>query len=255
MKRSPLHQVCQWSNVTQYYVIDSRAVEKILCVIKSDPMLSVTTSCYLSTQKDSCSCQSKDFAHTSIQNTYNQTSQQKPNSHSIEKRMGHIDHTRSGKTALYRTTIKSTNHNHRETNGRSTKQPKQTARTSIQKQTMQNKKSEPGKVVSAPQQTTNVWTKPFVPSIMEFSVAMSANRTKRSLSEPSANQYQPVSKLQTKHQQNVEEHMDDVLEIIQISLTGATSLLWKISTGKTRLVPALKKIMEAAMDDINTLTV
>ena len=55
MKRSHLHQVCQWSNVTQYYVIDSRAVEKILCVIKSNPMLSVTTSCYLSTQKDSCS--------------------------------------------------------------------------------------------------------------------------------------------------------------------------------------------------------
>ena len=42
MKRSHLHQVCQWSNVTQYYVIDSRAGEKI-------------TLCYLSTQKESCS--------------------------------------------------------------------------------------------------------------------------------------------------------------------------------------------------------
>ena len=45
--------------------------------------------------------------------------------------------------------------------------------------------------------------------------------------------------------------MDDVLETIQIALSGATSLLRKISTGNTRLVPALKKIMEAAMDAIN----
>ena len=55
MKRSHLHQVCQWSNVTQYYVIDARAVEKIWCVIKSNPMYFVTTLCYLSTQKESCS--------------------------------------------------------------------------------------------------------------------------------------------------------------------------------------------------------
>ena len=48
--------------------------------------------------------------------------------------------------------------------------------------------------------------------------------------------------------------MDDVLETIQVTLTGAASLLKKISTGNTRLVPALKKIMEAAMDAINTLT-
>ena len=49
--------------------------------------------------------------------------------------------------------------------------------------------------------------------------------------------------------------MDDVLVKIQIALTGATSLLRKISTGNTRLVPALKKIMETAMDSIYTLTV
>ena len=48
--------------------------------------------------------------------------------------------------------------------------------------------------------------------------------------------------------------MDDVLETKQITFSGATSLLRKISTGNTRLVPALKKIMEAAMDAINTLT-
>ena len=47
--------------------------------------------------------------------------------------------------------------------------------------------------------------------------------------------------------------MDDVLETIHIALSGATSLRMKISTRNTRLV--LKKIMEAAMDAINTLTV
>ena len=60
--------------------------------------------------------QSKDFAHTSTQNTYNQTSQQKPSPHSIEKLMSHTDHTRSGKTVLFKTIIYSTNHNHRGTN-------------------------------------------------------------------------------------------------------------------------------------------
>ena len=38
--------------------------------------------------------------------------------------------------------------------------------------------------------------------------------------------------------------MDNVLEAINIALTGATSLLRKISTGNTRLVPALNKIMQ-----------
>ena len=55
MKRSHLHQVCQLSNVIQYYVIYSRTVEKIWCVIKSNPMHFVTILCYLSTQKESCS--------------------------------------------------------------------------------------------------------------------------------------------------------------------------------------------------------
>ena len=77
---------------------------------------------------------------------------------------------------------------------------------------------------------------------MEFPGATSANRRKRSLSGQSSNQYQPVSKLQTKHQQNDEEKMDDVLETIYIALTGAKSLLSKFSTRNTRLVPALNKI-------------
>ena len=52
-------------------------------------------------------------------------------------------------------------------------------------------------------------------------------------------------------QQTEEEQMDDILETIHIALSGATSLRMNISTGNTRLVHALKKIMEAA----NTLTV
>ena len=48
--------------------------------------------------------------------------------------------------------------------------------------------------------------------------------------------------------------MDDVLETIHIALTCATSLLRRISSGNTRLVYALK-IMEAAIDVINTLTI
>ena len=59
----------------------------------------------------------------------------------------------------------------------------------------------------------------------------------------------------TPTKQTEEEQMDNVLETIHIALSGATSLLKKISTGNIRLVHALKKIMEAAMDAINTLTV
>ena len=49
--------------------------------------------------------------------------------------------------------------------------------------------------------------------------------------------------------------MDSVQETINIAFTGATCILRNISTGNTRLAPALKKIMEAAMDAINTLIV
>ena len=72
----------------------------------------------------------------------------------------------------------------------------------------------------------------------EFPVATSANRTKQSLS---ANQCQPISKPQTQHQQT--------------EVSGAKSLLRKISTGNTRLVHTLKKIMEEVMEAINTLNV
>ena len=51
------------------------------------------------------------------------------------------------------------------------------------------------------------------------------------------------------------EQMDDVLETIHIALSGTTSLPRKISTGNTCLVHVLNKIIEVAMDAINTHTV
>ena len=86
----------------------------------------------------------------------------------------------------------------------STKQSKPTAKNSIPK-TMQNRKSEPEKVGPALQQTTNAWTEP---SMKEFPVATSANRTERFLSE---NHCQPISKPHKQNQQT-EEQMDEVLE-------------------------------------------
>ena len=197
--------------------------------------------------------QSKNITNTITQRTHDQTIHQEPSPHPIEKRMGLSDHPRSSETALFRTIINSTMPKRRGTNGSNYQTP-QTNGKGLSAKTSQNRKPEPVKVVSAPQQIPNAWTKPFVPSIMEFPLATAANRTKRSFSGPQDKQPRPVSRIQTKQQQN-EEQMDDVLETIQIALSGATSLLRKISTGNTRLVPALKKIMEAAMDAINTLTV
>ena len=77
-----------------------------------------------------------------------------------------------------------------------------------------------------------------------------ANRPKRSFSGPSVNQNQPTKQQATNITPTEQGRANGL-----IALTGATSILRKISTGNTRLVPALKKIMEAAMDAIITLTV
>ena len=84
--------------------------------------------------------QSKDIAHTSTQSTYNQTSQQEPSPHSIEKRIQEV--VKQSSTPQ--------NTNIEEPMEVSTKQPKQTARNSIAKK------------------NTNAWTKPFVPSITSY---------------------------------------------------------------------------------------
>ena len=41
---------------------------------------------------------------------------------------------------------------------------------------------------------------------------------------------------------------------ISIALDGATALLSTVSTGKKHLITALRKMIEAALDAINTLT-
>ena len=176
---------------------------------------------------------------TSVTTNHTKTGQQETSSHTTGKRMDHIDRTGSGETACFMQTINSHNHthNHQAAMEVSTNQSKPTARNSIPK-TMQNRKSESANVVPVPQQTTNRLTNPFVPSMKEFPVSMSANRTKRSLS---ANQGQPISKPQTQHQQTEKEQMDDVLETIHIALSGATYLLRTISTGNTHLVHVLIK--------------
>ena len=50
----------------------------------------------------------------------------------------------------------------------------------------------------------------------EFPVSTSANRTKRSLS---SNQFQPISKPYTQHQQTEEEQKDDVLETMWYNIS------------------------------------
>ena len=120
------------------------------------------------------------FAHTSTKKAYNQTGQHKSipipltdawatlTVHEVEN-----DH--------FQGHHQSTNHNHRETN----ESNHQT--TKLNTTTMQNRKSGP-KVVSTPTTNINAWTNPFVSSMEEFPISMSANRTKRSFSGKSANQ-------------------------------------------------------------------
>ena len=87
----------------------------------------------------------------------------------------------------------------------------------------------------------------------ECSVAMAATGSKRFFSGQLANQCRSIRKPRTQHQQNKEEQMDDVLETINIAIPEEISLIRNITTGNTHLVPAFNKIMEAAMDFINTL--
>ena len=44
------------------------------------------------------------------------------------------------------------------------------------------------------------------------------------------------------------------MEVCYIALNGATTLLNKILTGNNYLIPALRKMTEAALDAINNLT-
>ena len=115
--------------------------------------------------------------------------------------MGHTYRTGSGKTALLNDTINSTNHKQQGTKGSKyqTTSSKELSTKSCAEQEVGN-----GRGGNRPQQIANAWTKPCVPSIKKFPVATSANRTKRQFSGQSANQYQPSSKPQTQHQQNMD---------------------------------------------------
>ena len=175
--------------------------------------------------------ESKDC--TSVTTNHTQTGQQETSSYTTGKRMGHIDRTGSGETALFMQTINSHNHTrkHRANNGSKHKTIKTNSR---ELNTKNNVKQKVGtsKGGTRPQPTTNAWSKLFVPSMKEFPAATSANWTKRSLSMPTNQQATNTTPT------NEEEHMDDVLETIHIALAGERSLLRRISTENTRLVHA-----------------
>ena len=47
---------------------------------------------------------------------------------------------------------------------------------------------------------------------------------------------------------------EEELEAITMALDGATALLRRVSTGKRHLIPALRKMIEAALDALKTLS-
>ena len=47
---------------------------------------------------------------------------------------------------------------------------------------------------------------------------------------------------------------EEELEAITIALDGATALLMRVSTGKRHIIPALRKMIEAALDAFKTLS-
>ena len=122
--------------------------------------------------------------------------------------------------------------------------PKHTVRNS---KPFQNRKPEP--VVSTPQQATSAWTRPFVPSIMEFPVAVSKSVPFRTIGQARPTSRQATSNTPTKRGTNVRCTGNHT------NCTHRCNISIKEDFWNTRLLPALKKIMEAAMDAINTLTV
>ena len=196
--------------------------------------------------------QGEDVAHTS---TNNATSQQEPGPHPTEKRMVLTDRTRSGTTALYsEESINSTRHQYRGTNG---SKYNQTIKTNS-KEIYTKAEQEAGTSKGGIRTTTNYqcMDESLRPITSGVSVGYVSEPDKTTHFQDHRQTRNTSQSARYKHNLNKkrEEQMDDVRETIQMTLTGAASLLKKISTGNTRLVPALKKIMEAAMDAINTLT-
>ena len=163
----------------------------------------------------------------------------------------------------------------------------------FQRLTLVNKSKVAQKKVERPQTpappTRNAWTKKFVPTMEDFPQTLSTVEAPPTLkhtvevSRPQVARPKPVAtkeatiladqRRQTpkvphpvqgkedsqqcgvalKSQQS--NPQEEEIEVITIALDGATALLRRVSTGKRHLIPALRKMIEAALDAINTLSV
>ena len=132
--------------------------------------------------------------------------------------------------------------------------------------------------------TKNAWTKKFVPT-MEDSTnfncrkgtshtdtysgdcqATSSKTETRSYQDRSTRQRRQTPNVPRPVQRTVESQrcgvalkspsppQEEELEAITIALDGATALLRRVSTGKRHLIPALRKMIEAALDALKTLS-
>ena len=133
--------------------------------------------------------------------------------------------------------------------------------------------------------TKNAWTKKFVPTMEDFPQTLTAVRAPPTLkhtvevARPQVARPKPVAtktvvpdqRRQTPNvprpvQRTVESQrcgvalkspsppQEEELEAITIALDGATALLRRVSTRKRHLIPALRKMIEAALDALKTLS-
>ena len=132
--------------------------------------------------------------------------------------------------------------------------------------------------------TKNAWTKKFVPTMEDFPQTLTAVRAPTlkhtvDVARPQVARPKPVAtktvvpdqRRQTSFvprpvQRTVESQrcgvalkspsppQEEELEAIAIALNGATALLRRVSTGKRHLIPALQKMIEAALDALKTLS-
>ena len=137
--------------------------------------------------------------------------------------------------------------------------------------------------------TRNAWTKKFVPTMADLPQTLTAvgpphklkhavevsrpqvAQTKPVVTKPIvADQRHPTPNVPHSIQQKEESQrcgvalksqpskppqpQEDEIEAITIALDGATAVLKRVSTGKKHLIPALRKMIEAALDAIDTLT-
>ena len=132
--------------------------------------------------------------------------------------------------------------------------------------------------------TKNAWSKKFVPTMEDFPQTLTAVRAPTlkhtvEVARPQVARPKPVAtktvvtdqRRQTSFvprpvQRTVESQrcgvalkspsppQEEELEAIAIALNGATALLRRVSTGKRHLIPALQKMIEAALDALKTLS-